>query len=132
MATTLGVSGAAAIAATAGALVATGTLAAVLTALTGDWGLARDLDVFAGAAEVFFATGAGALDTGVATVFLAPVAAVCFGAVALALAGDAGALTALALLALAEATGFTVLLGLAFLVLVAFNSCLLIETQGPR
>jgi hypothetical protein len=41
-------------------------------------------------------------------------------------------LVALAVLTLDAATGLAAAPGLAFLVLVAFNSCLLIETQGAR
>ena len=48
------------------------------------------------------------------------------------LTGAAGALVALAALTLVAATGLAPVPGLAFLVLVAFNSCLLIETQGAR
>ena len=80
-------------------------------------------------------------------VFLAGVVTIFFGAGALAfagvleldftgtaafLAGAEGALVALAVLTLDAATGLAAAPGLAFLVLVAFNSCLLIETQGAR
>ena len=76
---------------------------------------------------------------GVVTVFfgadalvLACVGEIDLGATAGFLAGATGVLAVLAALGLGAGTCLAGVLGLAFLVLVAFNSCLLIETHGPR
>lgn len=141
------------LAATAAALAATGALAAIAGALAagfeGAAGLATllALDALAPTGGVFLAAGAAALAAGAGVVFLAGVVTVFFGAGALALAGvleraligaagflagATGTLAALAGLDLAAGTDLDAAPGLAFLVLVAFNSCLLIETQGAR
>ena len=139
---TLGASGAAGLAATGAALLLTrGALPAGFAAAAG--ALAATAVLVAD----FFETLATALDAGAGVVFLVDVVTVFFGAGTLVLvgvlevgltgavgflAGATGALAALAELDLAADTGLAALPGFAFLVLVAFNSCLLIETQGPR
>ena len=105
------------------------------------------LDAAAVLGADFFAAGAAALDAGAGVVFLVGVVTVFFGADALVLAcvgeidfgatagflaAATGVLAVLAALGLAAGTCLAAVLGLAFLVLVAFNSCLLIETHGPR
>lgn len=136
-AATLGVTDAAALAGAGEGLCAGAALAAGFTAAA--------VALAAAGVGDFFATGAAALGGG--AVFLAGVVTVFFGAGTLAFAGvlemdltgaavfltgAAGALVALAALILVAATGLAPVPGLAFLVLVAFNSCLLIETQGAR
>lgn len=145
------------LAATAAAFAATGALAAGFAATAGALaagfegaaGLATllALDALALTVGVFLAAGAAALAAGAGVVFLAGLVTVFFGAGALALAGvleraligaagflagATGTLAALAGLDLAAGTDLDAAPGLAFLVLVAFNSCLLIETQGAR
>jgi hypothetical protein len=122
-------------------------LGAGLTSDTAFFGVGAAFAALTAPAADFFVAGAAALDAGATVIFLAGVVTVFFGAGALAfagvlamgltgatvfLAGATGALAALAVLALDVATGLVDVPGLAFLVLVAFNSCLLIETQGAR
>ena len=110
------------------------TVGAVLT------GAGGSLALGAGLGSGFFAVGAAALAAGGDAIFLTGVVTVFFGAGAAALAGiletdlagptgflggTTGALAPLAVLALAVATDLAGVPGLAFLVLVAFNSCLL-------
>lgn len=138
---TLGATGAATLAGAGAALPTAGALLAGFTVAAGA------LDAAAVLAADFFAAGAAALDAGAGVVFLVEVVTVFFGADALVLAcvgeidfgatagffaAATGVLAVLAALGLAAGTCLAAVLGLAFLVLVAFNSCLLIETHGPR
>jgi hypothetical protein len=137
----LGVTGISTLAATGAALITSGALLAGFTAAAGA------LDTTAVLAAVFFAAGARALDAGTGVVFLVEVVTVFFGAEALVLAcvleinlgatagflvGATDVLAVFVALGLAAGTCLAAVLGLAFLVLVAFNSCLLVETHGPR
>jgi len=82
--------------------------------------------LFAGAAADFLAMGALPLAAG----FTGDLAADLTGVVGF-LAGAADALAPLAGLGLAAGLALATTLGFAFLVLVAFNLCLLCQTQGP-
>jgi hypothetical protein len=129
----LGATGTSTVAAAAAALLTGGALLAGFAVAAGA------LDATAVLGADFFAAGAAALGAGAGVVFLVEVVTVFFGADALVLACflevdagvTAGFLTG-ATGVLAAGTCLAAVLGLAFLVLVAFNSCLLIETHGPR
>ena len=137
----LGAIGAATLAGAGAALPTGGALLAGLKVAAGA------LDATAVLAADFFAAGAAGLGAGGGAVFLVGVITVFFGAEALVLAcvleinlgatagflvGATDVLAVFVALGLAAGTCLAAVLGLAFLVLVAFNSCLLIETHGPR
>lgn len=141
---TLGATGRGTLAARGAALLTSGAL--VGSGLTMAAGA---LDTTAVLAADFFAAGAAVLDAGAGAgeVFLVEVVTVFFGAEVLgfawvleigfgaaagSLAGTTGVLAVLDALGLAAGTCLAAVVGLAFLVLVAFNSCLLKETHRPR